>query len=233
MYENFINLEKVDKNIIKEGLPKYLHIIEEFKFLKEPTDEFKKSFNYFYRIRQRSKSFYDTFYSLMFEYKNKTIEFSQILTPLFEKTGKVESSYSSKLLHTINPNKPIWDKFVLLNLNIRKSSYGKDKIQFSIDTYKKIEEFYNGFLLTEDAKRCIEFFDINFPEGIKISNIKKIDFLLWASRDENNKENKTNTKLKLKLEFDGIVADHLREIDDTNDYIENLILKDLENKNNY
>lgn len=228
MFNNFINLEKVDKDIIEEGLPKYLNIIEGFKSLNEPTDDFKKKFNYFYRIRQRSKTFYDAFYSLMFEYKNKNIEFSQILTTLFEKTGKVESSYSSKLLHTINPNKPIWDKFVLMNLNINKSRYGKDKIQFSIDTYKKIEDFYNEFLLTEDAKRYIEFFDTNFPKGIQISNIKKIDFLLWASRDENNKENKFN--IKLKLEFDGIVADHLRKIDDKNNYIKELIINDLKNK---
>lgn len=144
MNKNLLDLDKVNKNIIKEGLQKYLYIIKEFSSLNEPTREFTRRFNNFYRIRQGSK-FYETFYSLMFQYKNKNVEFGDILKILFKEIGKVESSYTSKLLHTINPNKPIWDKFVLMNLGLKQNTNSKDKINYSINTYSKIESFTFNF----------------------------------------------------------------------------------------
>lgn len=121
---------------------------------------------------------------LMFQYKNKNVEFGDILKIIFKEIGKVESSYTSKLLHTINPNKPIWDKFVLMNLGLKQNTNSKDKINYSINTYSKIESLHFQFLSNDYAKKCIEFFDINFPKGKMISNVKKIDFLLWSSRED-------------------------------------------------
>lgn len=121
---------------------------------------------------------------LLFQYKNKNVEFGDILKIIFKEIGKVESSYTSKLLHTINPNKPIWDKFVLMNLGLKQNTNSKDKINYSINTYSKIESLYFQFLSNDYANKCIEFFDINFPEGKMISNVKKIDFLLWSSRED-------------------------------------------------
>ncbi len=68
MNENLLDLDKVNKNIINEGLPKYLYIIKEFSSLNEPTKEFTRKFKNFYRIRENNK-FCDVYYSLMFQYK--------------------------------------------------------------------------------------------------------------------------------------------------------------------
>lgn len=169
---------------------------------------------------------------LLFQYKNKNVEFGDILKIIFKEIGKVESSYTSKLLHTINPNKPIWDKFVLMNLGLKQNTNSKDKINYSINTYSKIESFHFQFLSNDYAKKCIEFFDINFPEGKMISNVKKIDFLLWSSReDQGDASAKRNTKLTVKLKLKEEVVNYLNNIDDKGSFIEGLIEDYIKSKN--
>ena len=45
-----------------------------------------------------------------------------------------------------------------------------------------IEKWYEDFMLTSKARECIEIFDQLLPDYKHISNIKKIDSILWSIR---------------------------------------------------
>jgi hypothetical protein len=89
----------------------------------------------------------------------------------------------------IDPSLPIWDKYVLQNLNLAKQwerMSGKDKM-LRIDVadciYKEIQEWYNTFINSIDGKKCIAVFDTAMPSyRNKLTDVKKIDYLLWSKR---------------------------------------------------
>ena len=141
--------------------------------------EFQRLFNGYYRMRQRSQSFYRCFYRFLEEHKFDTaLTYEQVLTYLFQETRCIHASFSSKLLATVRPEMPVWDQYVLSNLGL-KAPYYSDKCRFQkvLDTYQKICDWYR----TPEAQSKIAVFDLNFP-NVDITNVKKIDFILWQTR---------------------------------------------------
>lgn len=65
-----------------------------------------------------------------------------------------------------------------------------------------------------------------------ISNVIKIDFLLWSSReDKDDASAKRNTKLTVKLKLKEGVVNYLNKIDDKDSFIEGLIEDYIKSKN--
>ena len=56
--------------------------------------------------------------------KAQCINFPEALRALRERTGRLEASFASKLVATLDPNKPVIDKFVLSNFNLRLPYHG-------------------------------------------------------------------------------------------------------------
>ncbi len=87
------------------------------------------------------------------------------------------------MLATINPNMPIWDQYVLKNLNLStKDAKGKDKLKNRIEVYEKIQEEEKR-LLEEDKniQQTIKDFKENFPKS-GLSDMKILDYILWSMR---------------------------------------------------
>ena len=63
------------------------------------------------------KIFYTYFDS---QKNNKMIKYDEIIDYFYSKTNRVEASFSSKMLATINPEMPILDSQVLLNMGLKK-----------------------------------------------------------------------------------------------------------------
>lgn len=165
---------------INDGLKKYCSIMTELYQTDVAQDKaFQRMFNGFYRMRQRPKDFYSVYFSFLEENKmNKDLTFEEVLTYLFRETGEVHASFSSKLLATVRPEMPIWDKFVLQNLGLRPTyGYEANRLEKTVVLYQKICDWYH----TEDAAKKLEEFNAVFPEA-EISDVKKIDFILWATR---------------------------------------------------
>lgn len=93
----------------------------------------------------------------------------------------VERSFTSKMVHTINNHRPIIDSHVyrILQINEPYGDYDK-KIQMAIDEYECITDAYRFFLDIEEEKNCVEAFDRVLPMAKKISDYKKLDFLIWG-----------------------------------------------------
>ena len=162
------------------GIDKYHRIMKRVHEVDVSTDmEFQKFFNGFYRMRQRSADFYKCYYRFLEVNKcNPSLTYEEVITHLYQETGSIHASFSSKLLATVNPNMPILDKFVLQNLGLRTPYYyEKDRLQKTIQLYQQICDWYQ----TEEATQKLLLFNELFPD-VDISNVKKIDFVLWATR---------------------------------------------------
>ena len=153
------------------------------------TPEFRKIFNGFYKIRQKSQEWYDKYYELMEEQKKEQRTFEEILIQLNNVKPSVEVSFASKLIATINPDMPIWDQYVLRNLGLedewKKCSVAskEERIKKAVDIYERIQTFYSDFQSSDEGKECIRVIDEALPKyADRISYAKKIDYILWSKR---------------------------------------------------
>ena len=84
------------------------------------------------------------------------------------------------MIATIDPNMPVWDKYVLLNAGIRITKYNFESCK---DGYEKILRFYHEKEMSGEADKLIEIFDKHLPEcKDKITRVKKMDLLFWQKR---------------------------------------------------
>lgn len=177
--------DKVEKALVNldDGLTKYTRLMDWFHQVDVSKDaDFQRAYNHFYRMRQRKPEFYQDYYEFMQSNKKRAVTFSDILLHFYNKFDRVEASFSSKMLATLNPDKPVWDEFVLQNLKIKKpAQYSKDRVEQTIDIYSKIESWYIDFLRSETAKVMLMLFDARYP-NVEITNVKKIDLILWQIR---------------------------------------------------
>ena len=183
--------EKTVKRIAA-GLQQYQAIMRLKQNIDEKSlEEFQKKVNGFYKIIRRSHVWYDNYYSLFVSLlqdktKAETITFEKIVRELFSRTGRIESSFSSKMLATINPNMPILDKYSLAAMEIKvPSKWRKSKIQLlddAISTYDCVIKWYDNLEKeTSLYKAVVDKFDEHFPNS-GITDVKKIDFVLWQMR---------------------------------------------------
>lgn len=178
--------EIIEQRIIQSfGLNKYSEIQSMVMNVDVSQNiEFQTKFNAFYKVRRNiewRKIYYELFENL--KKNNHLLSFSYILEYMYEKTGNIEASFSSKMLATLNPNFPIWDKYVLKNLGIKlPSSKDKKNLNMIIEYYLQICNWYKKYLELEEGKKCVDTFNQMIPSYKWISSIKKIDFFLWGTR---------------------------------------------------
>ena len=109
--------------------------------------------------------------------------FENIITYLYENIGNLEPSFASKMLATILPDKPIWDRYVVQNLQLKLEGKTKqEKLKHAVKLYEDMEQWYLNFLQTDKARECVEIFDRTLPDYQWLSEVKKVDCILWSIR---------------------------------------------------
>ena len=170
----------------RKDLERYSYIMNSFRRTDVSQDEaFQKTFTHFYRVRRNSE-WRQVYYRLFEDSKQNTnISFEAILRAIYACTGRIEASFSSKMLATLNPEMPIWDSIVLSKLGMKpKQNLTKEeRLSQSVQIYNAIIAWYANFKQTPEARRFAEAFDRAFPEYRGFSELKKIDFLIWSSGD--------------------------------------------------
>jgi len=102
---------------------------------------------------------------------------------LHAKLNRFEPSFSSKLAATHNPNLPIWDKIVLINIGITPPLYySTNRMNKTIATYGKVKEWYSRYMNSEEGHLVVNLFDNMVDDSSSITDLKKIDFVLWQIR---------------------------------------------------
>jgi len=114
--------------------------------------------------------------------KESGIEFPQALREIARRTNRIEASFASKLVATIDPSKPVIDKFVLENFGLRLPRWGlRDREARTIDAYQALCQAYGDYLRGPTGMLIRELFDRSFP-GLNLTDLKKIDLVLWQVR---------------------------------------------------
>ena len=177
-----MDITKAGQELLKRArdVEKYANILELYKTSSIRNDEFfQKKFNAFYRVR-RGAEWRKIFYEIFDRNKSSIQTFEEVLIELYEKTGNIEGSYTSKLLATVNPNLPIWDQYVLKNIGLKLTGATKeDRIKNAIGLYAIMLKWYEEFLLSVEGRECIKEFNNRFPQYNYFTSIKKVDFILF------------------------------------------------------
>ena len=192
-----INKTKSDEKF-KKSIKNYLSIMERIDKTKFDTD-FKKDYCTFYRINpHRDDEWKNVYFNTFNKYRKLRIKnnklsikdiLEEVLLELYKKVDKVELSFASKMLHTLYPKKcPIYDSVVAKQLNLSKRKFnGEKKIHNDCEIYdnlvKKIKE--QRYLVKEYNSIFADS-----PELRRVSDIKKIDFLIWWYGKKQLKKNK-------------------------------------------
>ena len=180
-WEKNVNWEKLEI-----GLKKYQCIMNLFTACENFNHDFyfQKKFKGFYRVR-RNQDFCDVYFKFLNDHKvNEAITFGETLKHIYDKMNRVEASFASKLVATVNPNLPVWDKEVLNSIGSElNKSYviDTDRIESCVEKYEAMKYWYNEKLASVEGEEFVEKFDNRYP-NTNLTNLKKIDLILWQTR---------------------------------------------------
>lgn len=190
MLSHILRMVKLTKTEIDEALPKVEKGLEQYLWIQsrigdsansEMDLEFQRKYNHFYRVR-RSSDWQDVFYKLMNLARRERLEFPAVLDLLHQATGRYEASFASKLTATLNPSMPVIDSVVLKNLELRlPGTQSSDRAAQICELHNHLSSLFNTFLRTSEGKYLVSGFRRMYP-GVNITDVKKLDLVLWQSR---------------------------------------------------
>ncbi len=165
----------------KKAMQKYVWIMDTVNTVNiSKSAQFQRVFVGFYRVR-RNGPWRNAYFQLFEDYKSrKHVDFDTIIDDLYARCGRVEASFSSKLLATLRPSMPIWDAHVLEFFGLKHTGNTcEERLLSAKGLYTKLAHFYALYSEKEEQPE-IAAFDLAFPEFAGISPTKKLDFLIWA-----------------------------------------------------
>jgi hypothetical protein len=164
------------------ALEKYLWIQNTVHIVDVSTDlEFQRRFNHYYRVGRKKQSWYRSYYETFQHAKNSAEpDFAKLLRAIHRKTGTIEASFTSKLVATLNPNKPVIDSQVLARLGLRLPyHYQADRLCRVISLYFAVESEMLEIINSKGWQLIERMFNQAFPSAQNIASMKKLDLTLW------------------------------------------------------
>ncbi len=159
--------------------------------------DFREDFIIFYDLKfyqrddQEEKSI-DVYFNLL---SNETLQeritqfrdlngFKEIFHSVFDKIDEISNknvfSYTTKLIHTINPIFPIYDVNVRVAHDLEEIyDFQRDKKDASWSQYNQILDIYKQILVNVDFNKILNRIEKS-RDIIFLSNLKKIDFIIWC-----------------------------------------------------
>lgn len=182
-----LQIRNNQKAIIEKISPQMLttyHWLQDNLYLRNVSSdaEYKRKFAGYYRMRYVSQQYRDSFFSLFEAIKTDTdISFVDVARRLSQVDGRHEFSFISKMLHTIDPSRPIYDSQVDQALQIHRTYQSNidSKIQQDEEILKQISFVYRCLEVASEMAEPLAAFDRIIPNR-SMSIAKKLDFLLWA-----------------------------------------------------
>lgn len=183
---NIETIKKIlsDNNKLLVGMKKYKQIMDTLHWTDVSMDkDFQRTFNDFFVMRSRKSQYYDMFYMFLEQKKTKGVSFAETLEYLKEAECKLEISFSSKLIHVINPERPIWDNNVSVqHFGMNLPGYHVDSSIRQKEIIKAYHEYCSRFyeyLDSSEGQTVISLFNEKYPHT-GFTDAKKIDFIMWV-----------------------------------------------------
>jgi hypothetical protein len=99
-------------------------------------------------------------------------------------TGRVEASFASKLVATLEPDQPVIDKYLLLHFGLSlPTRTSRNRIENTVEVYEQLCRAYQPFISSTTGSLIRRLFDEEYPDS-PIAKLKKIDFVLWQIRPQ-------------------------------------------------
>ena len=171
---NYIEITKIasKKNVTDD---------EKQNFEKLFCDLYKLSMHSLHMDKNKYEAFKEKFFELFWNSKNTNdITFNKLFEAIKSNSGRCEMSFTSKMLHTLNNNYPIWDEILRNTNNFDISRPNKDHSEIYENYCKSFEKFKTSDLGTKILNKYK-----NKAKERKIGDIsdcKIIDFVLWQNR---------------------------------------------------
>ena len=146
------------------------------------SEEFQRKFTHYYRMRFVSKEYRHAFFTLFEKVKaQEEVSFEEVARQLYTVDGKHEFSFITKMLHTIDPSRPIFDSQVkeALQINRTYEPNFEKRLQLDIGILNQISEQYQVLLTSAQIQELLAEIDRR-SNPRKMSTEKKLDFILWG-----------------------------------------------------
>ena len=172
-------LEKLDEKVLSS----YFWLMDNLHTRNIAADEeYRRRFGGYYRMRFVSEKYRDAFFELFEQIKEQPeFSFCEAAYRLLEVDGKHEFSFITKMLHTIDPSRPIYDSQVDAALKLRRTyqpDLGK-KLQQDDAILARLSSVYRELSEAQELSGLMSIMD-NVVPGRTMAVSKKIDFILWA-----------------------------------------------------
>jgi hypothetical protein len=143
---------------------------------------YQARFNGFYRVR-RNPAWQRAFYGLLEQGKSSQASLLGVLLALHAATGRVEASFASKLVATIDPGQPVIDSVVLRNLGFRLPSVAEvaSRIEGIVALRDRMAGAFSKYLETANGRYLAKRFKELYPEA-QVTEVKMLDLVLWQTR---------------------------------------------------
>ena len=176
---------------IARGLQKYMAIQERVLQTDVSQDRaFQRLYNGFYRVR-RNVAWQQVYFERMEAEKTHPTEFSGVLTALWDRLGRVEASFASKLVATLDPHQPVLDAFVLANVGLRlPAAHQPHRLAETIRCYAALQDRLSALLQADEGQEVLRCFDRAYPDT-PITPLKKLDLVLWQVRSPDTAQRDT------------------------------------------
>jgi hypothetical protein len=167
---------------LQPGLDRYLWLQHHVRLRDVSTDEeFQRCFCRFYRVR-RDFQWRPVYFGLLESSKVRGIDFPAALREINRRTHRIEASFASKLVATLDPTRPVIDQFVLHCFGLRLPTFGTvDREAKTVAVYDQLCAQYETFMHSPTAAIILERFEDQYP-GSNVTPLKKLDLVLWQIR---------------------------------------------------
>ena len=164
------------------GLRRYLWIMDRVHQCDVRRDaEFQRTYTYFYKVR-RSDAWRRSYFGLLEHAKTTPMTFSAALRAIHRETGTVAASFASKLVATLDPSLPVWDRHVLDNLGLRAPyHYQRDRVERCERTYTELHQRMTNLVASPEGQRICAAFARRYPR-VSVTDMKRVDLVLWRIR---------------------------------------------------
>ena len=175
-------LEKISVSMLE----KYCWLEENLYKCDLSTDtEYQRRFVHYYRMRFVSKEYRRAFFNLFERIKNdQSTSFEEIARELYLIDEKHEFSFITKMLHTIDTSRPIYDSQVNAALKLRTYQLDFEKrLKKDKEILDRISDQYHVLMASPGVIELQEEIESKISPKT-ISSEKKLDFILWALGDK-------------------------------------------------
>ena len=169
---------------VAEGLEQYLSLQAELPLTNVANVgcDFQRRFNRFNRVR-RDAAWRSAFYGLLEKGKSKRPTLAAVLRSLHRVAGRVEASFASKLIATLDPSQPVIDSkvFRILRLSLPPRTETTDRrIDGVVARRDELASGYAAFLKTETGRFLVRRFREQYPRT-GLTEVKMLDLILWKA----------------------------------------------------